>query len=142
LAVKRASLHFCCCIFTGTAFDIVELLLRLPSTRSGIGRDSWPCQDVSRPQIKLESLPWISSECGQFQCLDSPGLLGQTHFGRFAFRRAFVSSLASSDIGRIVLDSGNRFLKVSGGFLFDLCETLLIRYFGNEGEVEISRDVK
>jgi hypothetical protein len=50
-------------------------------------------------------------------------------------------AMAGSGIRNITVDVDNRFLRVCGDFLTDFDGRCLIRYFGNEHEVTIGRDI-
>jgi hypothetical protein len=52
------------------------------------------------------------------------------------------STIACSGIRTVIVDPANEFLRVSGDFLVDSTETRLVRYFGDESEVAICRNIE
>jgi hypothetical protein len=52
------------------------------------------------------------------------------------------SAFACTDISRITVEEGNRHFRVSGDFLVDFNRSSVIRYFGSDSRVTLSRDIK
>jgi hypothetical protein len=52
------------------------------------------------------------------------------------------SALAGSGIRSVTVDAGSQFFRTSGDLLVDFGETSLVRYFGTEAEVTVSREIE